>query len=346
VPVDVAGRITRQNLAKAFQGMASVVGGPVYAAAFLAIPFVLDYIEASQLRVNPAGTGLEIQTAEGCTTSPCYEYTGNTGLGYRNTHQEACTVFIQWKMASYPTWGVINFVSSSHTQCVYFVPKYPGWGNTVQTLISRLRPPDSPLWMPATSAQVYDNLAGTNLSPDYARALLDAGATVDVDAPTVTGPATVAGPSVTTQSTSAAGTTNNTQNTTYNMNYAGDTVTYNTQVVNNTTNPDATTATTVTTAEEDKQLSECEKNPDSLGCVKLGSPSDPDTLSKESVPVVITPATFTGGSCPGPVSFSAFGQSYAFAYTPLCDQLANLAPLFLALAALMSAWIFTSGFRV
>jgi hypothetical protein len=91
----------------------------------------------------------------------------------------------------------------------------------------------------------------------------------------------------------------------------------------------------------------CDANPDRLGCMTAGTPAKQDELSKETKNVTVDPVTFApGGACPAPLSFTAFARSYAFQYTPLCNQLAKVAPLFMALAAFVAAWILADSFKV
>lgn len=119
-----------------------------------------------------------------------------------------------------------------------------------------------------------------------------------------------------------------------------------------TSNPNGTgtvttTATTVLTkTNEAPTKGHCELYPDTVGCSKFGTGDAGPAITKDTKAVTIGTVSFSGGSCPAPVAFSAFGRSYAFEYSPLCERLASLAPLFLALSALLAAWIFADGFRV
>jgi hypothetical protein len=91
----------------------------------------------------------------------------------------------------------------------------------------------------------------------------------------------------------------------------------------------------------------CEKNPDTIGCAKFGDITNPDLLNKETVAVTVGTVAFNGSAvCPSPISFTALGQSHAFSYTPLCDRLAALRMLFLAIAGFIAAWIVVQALKV
>lgn len=92
---------------------------------------------------------------------------------------------------------------------------------------------------------------------------------------------------------------------------------------------------------------DCEKSPSNIGCAAFGQPPSPDLLVKSSIPVSITSIAFAGSSsCPAPLSFSAFSGSYAVSYQPLCDKLAVLRGLFVAIAGVIAAYIVITAFKV
>jgi hypothetical protein len=144
--------------------------------------------------------------------------------------------------------------------------------------------------------------------------------------------------------------TTTTQNFTYNQtsvtnNVVNTSVTTITNLVTNTVigTPNTSTATPTPTPDP---ADPCKQNPDSMGCAKFGSPVAGDPIAHDTKAISITPVVFAGGSCPAPVSFSAFNRSYSFSYSDLCARLAALSTLFLALAGLGAAYIFTNGFKV
>lgn len=95
-----------------------------------------------------------------------------------------------------------------------------------------------------------------------------------------------------------------------------------------------------------EQPTDCDKIPDAMGCSKFGNVTDGPGITKTNKQVTILSKTFAGGSCPQPVSFTVFATTHAFSYQPLCDKLAAISGILMALAAIASAWIFADGFRV
>lgn len=125
-----------------------------------------------------------------------------------------------------------------------------------------------------------------------------------------------------------------------------------TTTTNNTTN--TTNTTTDETPNRPNPLPEptpavdpCIENPDRLGCVKLGEPPAPEELIKKTTPVEVNPVAFSSSSsCPSPVSFMVIGTEHSFSYAPLCERLAQLKFLFLAMAGMIAAWSLASLFKV
>lgn len=110
--------------------------------------------------------------------------------------------------------------------------------------------------------------------------------------------------------------------------------------------PASSTSTTTTAVDPSKQQDPCAVNKNRLGCAEFGTPSDGDPLQKDTKNITFTPATFQGGSCPGPISFTAFGRGYSISYDVLCAKLATIKVLVLVLCGAAAAYIFADGFRV
>lgn len=174
---------------------------------------------------------------------------------------------------------------------------------------------------------------------------------IELSTPTVTGPSTSVGKTTVTNNT-----TNNTTKTetvTHNHTYQGNTVNTTTvtvsNVVNNATGDTISNETTTTEPDPIQEPTKdvCEKNPDTIGCSKYGTPVASDVLVSETVAVTITPVAFAGAAtCPGPINFNVSGHQYAVSYTPLCDKLAVLKYLFLAMAGFVAAYVVASMFKV
>lgn len=128
------------------------------------------------------------------------------------------------------------------------------------------------------------------------------------------------------------------------------------------TNPDGTTTTTSTTTQQQqtdycsanpaaaacKKQEWCESHPETVGCSEFGTPDDSVKLSKSDFGFSqITEVAFAkSASCPGDVSFTAMGKSYAFSYGSMCGTASNyVAPVVLVLGAALAAFVFVGGFR-
>lgn len=126
-------------------------------------------------------------------------------------------------------------------------------------------------------------------------------------------------------------------------------MTYN--IVNNTvtnkTDIDGKTTTETTTTVKPPDKGMCDLYPDSLACMKPGDPPTDPAPTPKSVPISIEPMAFPGqGACPPPITFSVFGASYAFEWTPFCDVLTTwVRPLVLVMSIAAAAMIFVGGLK-
>ena len=218
--------------------------------------------------------------------------------------------------------------------------------------------------------------SGSSLSAAIDQAQRVTGDQIPVDAPTVTGPATVDGPLEVTKTSTPYGDMAKSIATKYDCTYVqGATVmdggsaictqtttTTETPLVTNpstgvkTVGPPVVTSTTSKpvdsvidpNAKKPDPKTDCEKFPDNLACVKVGEAPTPDVFSKAEKAVSIVAQTFAGGSgsCPAPIAFVVFGKSYAISYQPLCDQFALLKYLTMVLGGMIAAFILADSFRV
>lgn len=134
------------------------------------------------------------------------------------------------------------------------------------------------------------------------------------------------------------------------------TTTTNTTSVSSTSPTGATNTTSTSTTSGggsgsgsgDNQPTECDVHPDTVGCMKPGLPGGTDTLGSSQVNIGATSTVGFAASqgCPMPLTFALRGQTYAVSYQPVCDRLALLKALFLAMAAVLSAYIIADGFKV
>lgn len=183
-----------------------------------------------------------------------------------------------------------------------------------------------------------NNWGAASKLPEALKQAADSGEPIEASSPVVTGPTSVVGPTSTT--TNPDGTTVvKTEN--YTVNYAGNKITYQTIV---TINNNGQITTEV--KDSDPVRDHCDLYPDTAGCSSLDTPAS-DTLKTKEHAVTVTPVSFASSSvCPSPLSFTVRGSSYGVSYEPLCDRLALLKTLFLALAGVLAAFIVADSFRV
>lgn len=197
---------------------------------------------------------------------------------------------------------------------------------------------------------------------------------------TITGPAvtttSVNTPSVgdkTTTTTTTTPVTTNTYKTENNQNSVTTSTVNNTvtSVYNNTTNTTISTTNTATPAVAPApapapdalpdfcvtnphvvscaavdDLDMCKKYPDSLACKKTDEPEVPD-LEKIDKPITFAPDSgwMSGaGSCPAPRHLSS-GMGAEFSFTPYCDYMRALRPVFIGVAWLAGAMILIGANR-
>jgi len=89
----------------------------------------------------------------------------------------------------------------------------------------------------------------------------------------------------------------------------------------------------------------CQDNPRRAGCAELDVPPVADVIPRQNVPVTFTPLPFAySASCPAPITFDMYGPRL-ITFTPMCDLMTKLRPLFLACAAAATAIIFMQGLK-
>jgi len=97
------------------------------------------------------------------------------------------------------------------------------------------------------------------------------------------------------------------------------------------------------------EKSECEKDPDTVGCSKYGTPDNSVALAQQDSGFsTVTAVSFTTTeSCPASVPFDVFGHSYAIGYSGICSTLTDyIKPIILLLGAAAAAFIFANSFKV
>ncbi|MGK5037849.1 virulence factor TspB C-terminal domain-related protein [Janthinobacterium sp. LB3P118] len=89
----------------------------------------------------------------------------------------------------------------------------------------------------------------------------------------------------------------------------------------------------------------CQDNPRRAGCAEFDVPPVAEAIPRKEVPINYTPTIFaSSATCPAPISFDMYGARQ-IAFTPMCDLMTKLRPLFLACAAAGAALIFMRGLK-
>jgi hypothetical protein len=100
-------------------------------------------------------------------------------------------------------------------------------------------------------------------------------------------------------------------------------------------------------ADQAAQKSQCETNPNSMACLELGNPPSAESIPGSTPTFDGSPIAFASGSssCPAPFTFTLtmpiIAGTYNISVQPLCDFAALAKPIFLALAAISAAFIFS-----
>ncbi len=299
--------------------------------------------------------------ATACTVAPCFNYRAYSGYPWAATKEIACTYAAAQFNAG--VWGsgynVSGAPNTAGTLCVYTGTKNgAAWSGSDPISTTPVSPVANP-WLPSSEQALQDYIAAksgwpTSASTKVDEAVRDAiqsGQTFEVNTPTVTGPASVAGPTNTTTTPAQNGqlakstATADTYNITYNNNVVN-VITTTTTTVNDGT----TTTTSTSTAEPAPESDLCKLHPESAGCTPLGAAPVAETIPSLNVPVTITPISFAAPTgCPvpysGTITVLAFVKPWSFTFTPMCDLMTTLRPLFLALGAFAAAWLFMEGLK-
>ena len=149
-----------------------------------------------------------------------------------------------------------------------------------------------------------------------------------------------------------------TSSTSTTINYGPNSVSTNTttnnttNIINNTTNQVIKTDSTSKDATQapDTQ-SECEKNPNTVGCLQPGDPPSSDQLNKTTKDFQFSPVVFASSvSCPSPLTFSltmaGVEGTYSIPYDGVCAFMGLIKVLVVAMGAFAAAWIVADEFRV
>lgn len=158
---------------------------------------------------------------------------------------------------------------------------------------------------------------------------------------TATGPSSITQPQTQVVTKTATGTTQiSTITTTNNITYQGDT--YNITNVTTKKNPDGSEETTT---EQQKDLSQCAKSPNSLACVDLGTPSTESPTWQTKNVVYQADALGLPAGCPAPWTGQVHGWNLSMSWQPACDQAPAIRAGVLALAGLTALMLIITTLR-
>lgn len=208
-----------------------------------------------------------------------------------------------------------------------------------------LNPPPAGTWNPTAGT-------GSPTGSQFPHAVSDAvdkglpAQTVKGTPQSTTGPASQTGTPTSTTTNNGGTSSTSTQTPTYNYTYGPTTIT----VQNSNVTVNGGTTTTTTGPDAKPPPTDCDKYPDDVACTKLGAPPVAENLPNTDTPITYAPTAFTSSAgCPAPptIAFNIAGQSksYTISYTPLCDLMTTMAPIFTALFAAAAALIFMDGIK-
>jgi len=156
-----------------------------------------------------------------------------------------------------------------------------------------------------------------------------------------------------TTTTNQNGSVTKTTTTTNNIIGSGDTTTTTTTNTDGSTSTQTTTTpgtgapAAVGTGTPTPGQTDCDKYPNTLGCQQVSNSTafTPDPVTGPTEVQINSEAVqlTSGGSCPSPKSFSAFGGSYALSYEPICTFASQLQPIVVAVGGVISLLVLFSS---
>lgn len=124
--------------------------------------------------------------------------------------------------------------------------------------------------------------------------------------------------------------------------------TYDKQLTDSTGAPIPEPDQPATDTDTEKQQSECEKHPETLGCAEWGEAPAGETVSTTTRPVTFSPVALAGApvaACPAPVTFTIGGHSMGYDFDVPCRYADMFRPIILAMAWLGAAYVVVVGAR-
>ncbi len=214
--------------------------------------------------------------------------------------------------------------------------------------------------MPATPGDIAGAIGvgltnNPGLAPNIANSAASAGAVIPTTSSSTSGPSSVTGAPTKTTTTNSSGVTSTTTSTpTFNFSYSPNSISI-TQVTNTSTQTSgpagsaSSASSSTTTSPPSTGTSGPSGQPlgpssspassgSGAGFTAPGAPSYPASSSPTGV--ITLPAVniaAASGSCPAPVTFSAFGQTFTIPLDPFCQLASEVAPFFIAMNGLAAA---------
>jgi hypothetical protein len=91
---------------------------------------------------------------------------------------------------------------------------------------------------------------------------------------------------------------------------------------------------------------DCDKYPDSAGCLKLGTVPTPDPITTTDVSMSLSPVSLGSGTCPAPNVLSMRGQpDITLSYQPYCDFATQSSAFIISLSWLSAGLIVLGAIR-
>lgn len=339
LPLTIASSITPANLFKGFRAFA----GP--GLIFEGVPMVLQWMADSGVRVNPAGTGMERSDPSVCTVAPCYRHQMAAGQPWYSSVAQTCTAGVAYVNALF---GGAPFTSTGSTgtgpsSICHYTRTSNGAAYNHQVVSQSIAAAPAG-WLPASMDDIAPYMQAKQPEPGVINEMLSRGVKLDVNTPTVTGPASVAGPtSTSTDQTGKVTTTTITYKPTYNDNRVTNNIETTVTTYNPATGETVTEQTKVEEAPEPEkdQEDQCEKHPDRAGCADLDTPEG--DIPREDVEISYEEQNLFGdGQCPADrtATLGTLGMTVkVFDWQQACSMMLPLRALVIALATFAAAVI-------
>jgi len=203
---------------------------------------------------------------------------------------------------------------------------------------------------PATQQQFIDDVAAKSGWPSTsqitkaiaeAQKIANESLLYDPASMTFTGPATSTGKTTTTTNPDGSTTTTTTN---YNHTYEGAKVTTGAVTTTTNNNPvtNTTTTTVTTTTPDTPQKTDCELDPEAIGCKHLDVPTDKVPTKEETITWAEENLGFGPGACPSPYQFSVMQTLYPKTYTidlaQFCSTMSSVVRPLVILFSLLAAF--------